>query len=111
LAAIPRGIARSGEAVAVAFHGRPRTRFFGQPTAGLADSNSTLRLPDGAIMNVMSAVDVDRNGQRFGEKVMPDETIDGTTPGVTLGATLGTMNDPVVVAATRWVSRQTSCRE
>ena len=103
--------ASSGEAVAVAFHGRPRTRFFGQPTAGLANSNSTLRLPDGAIMNVMSAVDVDRNGQRFGEKVMPDETIDGTTPGVTLGATLGTMNDPVVVAATRWVSRQTSCRE
>ena len=99
--------ASSGEAVAVAFHGRPRTRLFGQPSAGLANSNSTLRLPGGAIMYVMSAIDVDRNGQRFGEKVMPDETINGTTP----AATLGTMADSAVAVATRWISRQTGCRE
>jgi len=98
--------ASSGEAVAVAFHGRPRTRFFGQATKGLANANSMERLPDGAIMMVMGAIDVDRNGQRFGEKVLPDETIDGTVS----ATALGTMNDPAVAAATRWISSQPSCR-
>ena len=98
--------ASSGEAVAVAFHGRPRTRFFGQPTRGLANANAEVGLPDGAIMQVMHAIDVDRNGQRFGEKVAPDETIDAAVA----GAALGTMNDPVVAAATRWISSQPSCR-
>ena len=97
------GTASSGEAVAVAFHGRPRTRFFGQPTKGLANSNSTVRLPDGATMNVMSAIDVDRNGQRFGGKIVPDETVDGT---VSAAMMLGTIDDPVVKAATQWMSCQ-----
>jgi hypothetical protein len=101
------GTASSGEAVAVAFHGRPRTRFFGQSTKGLANSNSTVRLPDGAIMNVMSAIDVDRNGQRFGGKVSPDEMIDGAVSAAAPGMT----NDPAVTAAMRWLSSQSSCAE
>jgi hypothetical protein len=97
--------ASSGEAVAVAFHGRPQTRFFGQPTAGLANANGTMRLPDGALMMVMTAVDVDRNGQKFGEKVMPDETI---APAA--GGQIDSPDDPAVAAAIRWLHAQSGCR-
>ena len=43
--------ASSGEAVTIAFRGRPRTRSFGQPTAGLSTSNETFPLPDGAMIS------------------------------------------------------------
>jgi hypothetical protein len=98
--------ASSGEAVAVAFHGRSRTRFFGQPTAGLANANGSMKLPDGAMMMVMTSVDVDRNGQRFGEKVNPDETIGGVVSPISLG----TMDDPAIVAAVKWLKAERSCR-
>jgi len=55
----------------------------------------------------LSAIDVDRNGERFVEKMAPDETIDDAVPAVALG----TINDPVVAAATQWISRQPSCRQ
>ena len=91
----------SGEAVAVAFHGRARTRLFGQPTMGLANANSNLRLPDGAMMLVMTAVDVDRNGKKFGEKVEPDQMIPATT---------GNADDAAIAAAVRWLASQPTCR-
>jgi hypothetical protein len=65
-----------------------------------------MKLPDGAMMMVMTSVDVDRNGQRFGEKVVPDETIsqpDGQSP--TSGS------DATLTAATRWLTSQATCRE
>jgi C-terminal processing protease CtpA/Prc len=97
--------ASSGEAVGVAFHGRPRTRFFGQSSAGLANGNSTNRLPDGAMIMVMSVIDIDRNGQKFGEKIEPDEVVAPPTD----ARLIGTMEDPAVIAATRWLFTQTSC--
>jgi carboxyl-terminal processing protease len=97
--------ASSGEAVGVAFHGRPHTRFFGQPTAGLANANGTMKLPDGAMMMVMTAVDVDRNGQRFGEKITPDETIAQSSIANPVTAT-----DPTVAVAVRWLTAQPRCR-
>src|SRR4029077_20489098 len=59
----------SGEAVTIAFRGRPHTRSFGQPTAGLSTANGTFPLPDGAMIVLTTAVDADRIGQRYGEKV------------------------------------------
>ena len=68
--------ASSGEAVAVAFHGRPNTRSFGRATAGKANANSSHALPDGSLLLLTTAIDVDRNGVAFGRTVEPDETID-----------------------------------
>lgn len=68
--------ASSGEAVAVAFHGRPRTRSFGRATAGMANANSSHALPDGSLLLLTTAIDVDRNGVVFGKTVEPDETVD-----------------------------------
>lgn len=69
--------ASSGEAVAIAFQGRPGTRFFGLPTAGLSTANAPIVLRDGAIAVVTIGIDMDRFGRRYGGPVMPDERIDG----------------------------------
>ncbi len=72
----------SGEALAVAFHGRPDTRSFGQPTSGMANANATCDLPDGSQLQLTTAICVDRHGKAFGKLVDPDETVissdDGT---------------------------------
>ncbi len=69
---IDSGTASSGEAVAIAFEGRPRTRFFGSHTFGLASSNEMLPLPDGATLFINSAVDADRNHHRYESGIEPD---------------------------------------
>lgn len=65
----------SGEALAVAFHGRPRTRSFGEPTSGLANANTAFDLPDGSQLQLMTAICIDRHGEAFGKRVYPDETV------------------------------------
>lgn len=49
------GTASSGEAVALALRGRPRTVLLGRPTAGLTTSVSKVPLSDGAFMTIASA--------------------------------------------------------
>lgn len=84
--------ASSGEAVAVAFRGRPDTRFFGQPTAGLSTSNQRFPLPDGSVLMLTTAVFVDRTGAAYPAGVSPDVTADAT-------------QDPLDVAAA-WLKSQ-----
>ncbi len=93
----PRTVS-SGEAVTVAFRGRPRTRSFGQPTGGLSTSNSGFRLPDGATLLLTSAVFADRNGQRYGGAIEPDEAVSAVD-----GA------DPALAAAVAWLRRSSGC--
>ena len=64
--------ASSGEAVAVAFEGRPGTRLFGTHTFGLASSNEMLPLSDGATLFLNDAVDADRNHHRYENGIEPD---------------------------------------
>jgi len=65
--------ASSGEAVTVAFRGRPSTRSFGEPTRGLSTANAGFPLPDGATIQLTTAIYVDRTGTRYGDKIEPDE--------------------------------------
>jgi len=58
------------------------------------------KLPDGRTWGSTSAVDVDRTGQRFGEKIRPDELVP---------AAAGT-EDAGLAAAVRWLSSQPRCR-
>lgn len=69
----------SGEATAIAFHGRPDTRFFGQATAGLTTANEPLALSDGALLILTMSVFTDRSGLSFGQDipVLPDQETDG----------------------------------
>lgn len=83
--------ASSGEAIAVSFLGRPRTRTFGTPTAGLTTANESYSLPDGAVIFLAVGVMADRSGRRYGGAISPEVPIadrDATTPDPTLDAAL-----------------------
>jgi len=67
--------ASSGEAVAVAFRGRPKARSVGQPTFGVSTSNGMYPLPGGARLKLTDARFVDRTGQAYGDIVMPDHMV------------------------------------
>lgn len=91
--------ASSGEAVAIAFRGRPRTRSFGQPTAGLSTANGMFPLPDGATIVLTTAVEADRTGRRYGDKIDPDEPVEATSDA----------DDTTISAAARWLRQSSGC--
>ena len=94
--------ASSGEAVTIAFKGRPRTRSFGQPTNGLSSANGNFPLPDGAMILLTTAIEADRTGKQYGEKVDPDEIV----PAPAAGAPPATAADDATMAvATAWLKR------
>ena len=91
--------ASSGEAVTIAFRGRPRTRSFGQPTAGLSTANGTFPLSDGAMILLTTAIDADRTGQRYGDKVDPNVRVDATTG----------PDDTTLAIAVEWLRQSAGC--
>lgn len=89
--------ASAGEAVAVAFRGRPATRSFGLPTAGLSTGNGIVELPDGSRIMLAESVAVDRRGQRYGGVLSPDTVVEDAA---------GT--DATLQAAQRWLEARCS---
>lgn len=65
--------ASSGEAVAIAFKGRPNTRSFGKATCGLSTANVTHRLSDGGLLNLAQSTMADRTKQAYGSSIQVDE--------------------------------------
>ena len=63
--------ASSGEAIAVAFSGRPQTEFFGRRTGGFATSNQNVPLGDGMVAFVMTSEMADRHGRTFPKGLAP----------------------------------------
>jgi len=94
-----KSTASSGEAMAVAFHGRPNTRSFGEGTAGLSTANEGYDLSDGAMIILTVATFADRTDQMYGGVIEPDEFVDQRSSG----------SDPVQQAAINWLIRQPSC--
>lgn len=94
----------SGEAVAIAFRGRPDTRSFGAPTAGFATANRGSRLPDGANMVLTSGYYTDRRGVQYPEQLQPDVRIDGPATEYPFAT------DRVATMAADWVAAQPGCR-
>lgn len=84
--------ASSGEAVAVAFRGRPNTYFVGAPTAGLATSTMSLSLPDGAELLLAIGYLADRTGRQYEGPIAPDAQVP-TTKG----------RDETYLVASRWI--------
>jgi hypothetical protein len=85
----------AGEAVAIAFRGRPRTRSFGRPTFGVSTANQGFRLSDGAILVLAVATMVDRSGKAYGGAVEPDEVIP-----------VDENDDTVLKVAVTWLGKQ-----
>lgn len=65
------GTMSSGEAIAVAFSGRPQTEFFGRKTRGLATSNQMVALGDGMVAFIMTSEMADRDGRTFPNGIAP----------------------------------------
>ncbi len=99
-----RRTASSGEAIAVAFRGRPHTRSFGESTHGVPTGNESHRMPDGAILNLTEVKDADRTGRTYDAPIPPDEEILDDHRG------RGTSRDRILVAATDWLTEQPACR-
>ncbi len=95
--------ASSGEAVAISFIGRPRTRTFGQPSAGYSTANQNFTLPDRSMMFVTVSVQADRNGTRYGHAIAPDETVPASARDA--------RDDVVLTRAIAWLRSQPSCNQ
>ena len=66
----------SGEAVTIAFRGRPQTRSFGAPTGGATNSPQSYRLADGATLRFSVAWDTDREGTIYMHPINPNMASD-----------------------------------
>jgi len=88
--------ASSGEAVALAFRGRPATRSFGQKTSGYSTANVPTPLPGGSTLSLTVSVSVDRNLKGDGGKLEPDVAVED---GVEAES-----------AARSWLMAQPACR-
>lgn len=88
--------ASSGEAIAVAFSGRPETMFFGRRTRGLATSNQMITLGEGLVAFVMTSEMLDRQGRAFPRGIEPP--IEDEAP------------EAAQARALAWLERQALCR-
>jgi len=88
----------SGEAVVVAFRGRPQTRSFGQRTGGLSTANRTVAMPDGASMMLTVAVFADRERNLYGAAIPPDHVIEAEST-----------EQAVLAPAIDWLLDQPAC--
>jgi carboxyl-terminal processing protease len=68
--------ASSGEAVAIAFKGRDKTKSFGTQTFGVSTGNRVHTLSDGSRINLTVSVFADRNKTKYGHSVYPDVKCD-----------------------------------
>jgi hypothetical protein len=93
--------ASSGEAIVVAFRGRPQTRSFGGATYGVPTGNLAFRLSDNAVLVLTVVVDADRTGKQYESAIAPDVVIPQT------GAPAA--DDATVLAATSWLATQSAC--
>ena len=73
---IDQRTASSGEAIAISFVGRPKTKLFGSTaTCGLSTANSAFPLSNSALLILTVSFMADRNKNKFGIPVPPDEII------------------------------------
>jgi hypothetical protein len=92
----------SGEATTIAFRGRPDARSFGRPTWGVSTANGTFLLSDGAALILTVSTMADRTGQLYGEKVIPDQLVDGPRTG-------DPETDQPLAASMDWLREQPAC--
>lgn len=95
--------ASAGEALAVAFRGRPGARSFGEATAGVPTVNRAFPLPDGATLLLTVGRFADRTGRVYAEPLEPDEVLPVRWDAY------GTPDDPLLQAASAWLLAQRNC--
>jgi len=96
--------ASAGEAIVVAFRGRPNTRSFGLYTAGVPTGNEGFTLSDGAVIALTVAVFADRTGQTYEDRIYPDEWVDEAQKLTII------MDEIIPKPAIDWLMSQPACR-
>ena len=91
--------ASSGEAIAIAFRGQERSRFFGERTKGLTTSTERVLLADSLNLFFSTASFVDRHGNSYLNGVSPDEDVPTRSAAA---------SDDVMDEAKRWLTLE--CR-
>ena len=99
-----RGTGSSGEAVAISFAGRLRSRSFGEHTAGFSTAVQMYPLPDGASLFLCNGVEADRTGKLYPDGLEPDTKVAAADTRPAEG------NDAVLLAAEQWLSKQVKTR-
>jgi carboxyl-terminal processing protease len=77
---VDSGAMSSGEITPIMFAGRPNTRFFGSPTAGIATAIRPYSLPDGATLMLTVADVSDRTGRTYRNGLQPDDVVPNSDP-------------------------------
>lgn len=96
--------ASAGEALVVAFRGRPGARSFGEATAGVPTVNRTFPLPDGATLFLTVGRFADRAGRVYEDPLRPDVEL------AVAWEAFGAPGDPLLLAASGWLLDQPGCR-
>jgi len=95
--------ASSGEFLAVAFLGRPKTALFGQNSAGYLTANENFDLSDGATIWLATARAIDRRGMKTGKHLEPDfETQQQPLE-------TSVEDDQTIKAAKVWITEHAAC--
>lgn len=68
--------ASSGEALAVAFKLREKSKSFGQPTYGVSTGCVSHELSDGSFINLAESIFADRTKIKYGLEIKPDFKVD-----------------------------------
>lgn len=95
--------ASSAEAITIAFHGRPATRFFGTHTAGKSTAVQPFKLDDGAELYLTTAIDADRTGKSYPDGFTPDQVVSVNSSSIPQES-----NDVVIQAAQTWLLASTT---
>jgi carboxyl-terminal processing protease len=93
----------AGEAIVVAFRGRPHTCSFGLYTTGLSTANGGFPLSDGAWIILTTSVYADRTGQTYGDRIYPDELVDDVRKFTFI------MDEAIPQPAIDWLMSQPAC--
>jgi carboxyl-terminal processing protease len=97
--------ASAGEAVTIAFRGRPDTRSFGAPTFGVPTANSAYFMSDGSVVVLTTAWEEDRNGVRYTTRMPPDEDT-----GSVASTNADPAADPTLARALQWLGEHAACQ-
>lgn len=100
---IDDAVGSSGEGVAVAFRGRPETRFFGEKTYGVASSNEGFMVANRINIVLTTAMMADRDGRIYPDGILPDTLVPAGS------GSLVDPDDAVVESAKIWLASQSTC--
>ncbi|MBD1208285.1 MAG: hypothetical protein H9535_07645 [Ignavibacteria bacterium] len=90
----------SGEVTAIVLTGRSTTKFFGQPTFGMANSTQGFYLSNKQIYILLTTAQLKNSkGKKFNNRVLPDQTFKHSIQ-------LNLENDKLVEVAEKWLSSQ-----